>query len=240
MARYKQDIAGKRGCADCVGLIKGYLWWDEERQKAVYGFQGARDVGASGMFNAASTQGPISTLPEIPGALVWRSGHIGVYIGGGRVIEARGFDYGIVETVLAQRDFTHWCLCPWVTYDDLPDFDDGPGPSPVIPSTVRKGNTGGNVRKAQELLVRHGATIKVDSIFGPLTDAAVRDFQRGKDLVVDGIVGPKTWTELLREETQPENPEDPEARYTVTIADVDEATMKQIVALYPGATVTAG
>jgi peptidoglycan hydrolase-like protein with peptidoglycan-binding domain len=37
----------------------------------------------------------------------------------------------------------------------------------------------------------------VDGIFGPKTDAAVRDFQQNENLSVDGIVGRQTWTALL-------------------------------------------
>jgi peptidoglycan hydrolase-like protein with peptidoglycan-binding domain len=40
--------------------------------------------------------------------------------------------------------------------------------------------------------------LDVDGIFGPKTEAAVRDFQQGDDLSVDGIVGRQTWTTLLR------------------------------------------
>jgi len=37
----------------------------------------------------------------------------------------------------------------------------------------------------------------VDGIFGAETNAAVRTFQGGHGLVVDGIVGPKTWRSLI-------------------------------------------
>lgn len=35
-----------------------------------------------------------------------------------------------------------------------------------------------------------------DGIFGPNTEARVRAFQRGRALVPDGIVGPRTWAEI--------------------------------------------
>jgi peptidoglycan hydrolase-like protein with peptidoglycan-binding domain len=37
----------------------------------------------------------------------------------------------------------------------------------------------------------------VDGDFGPKTDAMVREFQRRKGLVVDGIAGALTWGALL-------------------------------------------
>jgi peptidoglycan hydrolase-like protein with peptidoglycan-binding domain len=40
--------------------------------------------------------------------------------------------------------------------------------------------------------------LEVDGIFGPRTEAAVRDFQRNENLSVDGIVGRQTWTALLQ------------------------------------------
>ncbi|MGG2027229.1 peptidoglycan-binding domain-containing protein [Gottfriedia sp. S16(2024)] len=36
-----------------------------------------------------------------------------------------------------------------------------------------------------------------DGIFGPITDRAVRNFQKKNGLTVDGKVGPKTWAKLF-------------------------------------------
>lgn len=62
---------------------------------------------------------------------------------------------------------------------------------------VRQGDQDHPVRTLQWLLRARGHSVAVDGIFGPLTDAAVRAFQRQKGLVVDGIVGPYTWAALI-------------------------------------------
>ena len=53
-----------------------------------YGTHGMPDIGANQMYYNAKESGPISTMPDIPGLAVWHEGHIGVYIGGGQVVEA--------------------------------------------------------------------------------------------------------------------------------------------------------
>jgi peptidoglycan hydrolase-like protein with peptidoglycan-binding domain len=53
------------------------------------------------------------------------------------------------------------------------------------------------VMDLQTALNRHGAKLVVDGIFGRLTEAAVKAFQKSRGLVVDGIVGPLTWSKLL-------------------------------------------
>jgi peptidoglycan hydrolase-like protein with peptidoglycan-binding domain len=56
--------------------------------------------------------------------------------------------------------------------------------------------TGLAVGVLQADLNRHGAKLKIDEVFGPLTEAAVKIFQKVRGLVVDGIVGPLTWAKL--------------------------------------------
>ena len=102
---------------DCVGLIKGYSWLSPETMTIDYGTHGMPDIGANQMYYTARESGPISTMPDIPGLAVWHDGHIGVYIGGGQVVEAMGTKYGVVKTELADRGWTHWLKVPYINYD---------------------------------------------------------------------------------------------------------------------------
>ncbi|MBO4914384.1 MAG: hypothetical protein J5449_04180 [Oscillospiraceae bacterium] len=102
--------------ADCVGLIKSYGWFDPDELKIKYGTNGMPDVGANQMYYSATVKGTIDTIPEVPGLAVWCNGHIGVYVGGGYVVEARGTSSGVVKTKLAERHFTHWLQVPYIHY----------------------------------------------------------------------------------------------------------------------------
>jgi peptidoglycan hydrolase-like protein with peptidoglycan-binding domain len=82
----------------------------------------------------------------------------------------------------------------------------GPSPTPQYPGTpLRVGSTGENVRLIQSYLAAIHRTYPsipaptVDGIFGPRTEAAVIAFQRQFLLTPDGIVGPVTWNELVRQ-----------------------------------------
>lgn len=102
--------------ADCVGLIKGYSWLDIETLEVGYKTNGMPDIGADTMYYNATEKGAISTIPEIPGLAVWHTGHIGIYIGNGEVIEAMGTKYGVVRTQLSEGRWTHWLQIPYITY----------------------------------------------------------------------------------------------------------------------------
>jgi peptidoglycan hydrolase-like protein with peptidoglycan-binding domain len=61
---------------------------------------------------------------------------------------------------------------------------------------VHQGDTGSGVKQIQTALVAHGYKVSTDGQFGPLTAAAVVDFQKKNGLTADGVVGPVTWAKL--------------------------------------------
>ena len=62
---------------------------------------------------------------------------------------------------------------------------------------LRNGSGGPLVRALQEQLQRDGfLRNRVDGIFGRRTEQALREFQQGRGIDADGIVGPETWRAL--------------------------------------------
>lgn len=119
----KSHWLGRR-TSDCVGLIKGYGWYDETSGIIKYGTNEMKDVTADGMFNAAVEKGPISTMPDIPGIAVWHQGHIGVYIGNGYVIHAANTYDGVIKTPITSSGWTHWLKVPYINY--IEETEDNP------------------------------------------------------------------------------------------------------------------
>lgn len=63
--------------------------------------------------------------------------------------------------------------------------------------TLRRNGANNLKFLVKEVQLKIGITDKqVDGIFGPSTEAMVRQFQRKNNLVSDGIIGPKTWEAL--------------------------------------------
>jgi len=109
---------------------------------------------------------------------------------------------------------------PTPTSGPNPTPTPGPNPNPApiqaCPSTsttgedivngasVKKCVKGDIVKKIQENLKKHGLTGysrsgNPDGVFGSRTDKTVRQFQASKGLSVDGVVGTKTWLELVKD-----------------------------------------
>jgi hypothetical protein len=98
---FTQDCARwfGRHVTDCSGLIVAAI----RTVNPLY-----KDRVADTFRSQFVESGKIKTIPEIPGLAVWRPGHIGVYIGGGYAIEARGYKYGVVLTEVKKRTWTRW------------------------------------------------------------------------------------------------------------------------------------
>jgi len=80
--------------------------------------------------------------------------------------------------------------------------------NPVVPArdtagrpTLRRGARGEAVE-----IVQAAVGVTPDGVFGPMTEAAVRNFQRHHGLVPDGIVGPKSWALMPGAENAPTGP----------------------------------
>lgn len=182
--KYGQQHVGKR-VADCSGL---FVWAYGELGASIY-------HGSNTIYNKYTTTtgavGGLSTLR--PGSAVFmvnngRRTHIGLYIGGGKVIEAQGTRTGVVESSLNRWD--EWGELKGVEYDLAADQVETTLP------TLRKGDTGSMVKDLQLRLQAVGCTLEADGIFGAKTLSFVLSFQRANGLKADGIVGPETWAKL--------------------------------------------
>ena len=82
----------------------------------------------------------------------------------------------------------------------LSGTEDKPGGNlyPVPSKTLRKGSKGDDVRWLQYELNTLGYRLIIDGRFGVNTENAVKEFQHYNGLTVDGIVGSKTVSELIK------------------------------------------
>ncbi len=63
----------------------------------------------------------------------------------------------------------------------------------TVTSTLNRGSYGDQVKALQQYLVGMGYTnVKPDGVYGPITEAAVKEFQTDNGLSADGVFGPNT------------------------------------------------
>lgn len=104
--------------ADCIGLIKGYAWYNCDTGEIDYRSNGVTDMGSDSMLDMATEKGTIDTMPDIHGIAVWKDGHIGVYVGDGQTIHAANTELGVIMTPLEKSSWTHWLKIPYIDYAD--------------------------------------------------------------------------------------------------------------------------
>jgi hypothetical protein len=175
-----------RKVADCSGMLV----------QAFRAFKHDYYDRSANTFRAQFTKaGDIRGIPEIAGVAVWKNGHIGIYLGDGKVVESRGVAHGVVISELGTQKWTHYGYLRDVQYEESPKD------TPVftrmlryIPGNMQRGD---DVKCLQTLLSGKGHSCgSIDGVFGQKTETAVREFQAEYKLVVDGIAGPHTITAL--------------------------------------------
>lgn len=184
----KKGSVGKI-CVDCSGLIGAYR---------------GKQIGSAQLYSSASKRLKMDDLECFPiGTVLWKKGHVGVYIGKEKgvpmCVEAKGIDYG---TILSKVSATKWSY--GLLFDDMQysgNVLDGTfkqnNPFVTPTSNVKRGDKGTSVRWVQFELVEAGYKLNIDGIFGAITEKYVREFQHSAKLEVDGIVGKNTRKALL-------------------------------------------
>ncbi len=112
---------------DCAGVIKAVLWgWYGNPELgyggAKYASNDVPDIGANTMICRCSE---ISTdfSDVLPGELVWKEGHIGVYVGGGLAIECTPIWQDGVQYTACNRDVSGYPRRDWVKHGKLSYLD---------------------------------------------------------------------------------------------------------------------
>ena len=119
--------------------------------------------------------------------------HVGVYMGDGSVVHAKGRDVGVVREPLGAAG--------WNRFGRLKCWggaQSAAGYSRLIKNSGKPYLKGDDVRGVQHKLESRGYdTGGADGVYGPKTEKAVIAFQQSAGLEADGIVGPKTWIALM-------------------------------------------
>lgn len=183
---------------DCCGLIKGIVWGFPD---VVYTSNGVPDVNDQGLWDMATDKQQSFSNIQV-GELLWMKGHVGVYIGNGKGVECTvSWANKVQITAVANMGAISGLHSrTWQGHGKLPFIEYSGGGSTYNPGhpTLRRGDKGPVVKELQQLLVDKGYNPNgVDGVFGPGCEKAVTQFQADKKLVIDGIVGPKTWECLL-------------------------------------------
>lgn len=225
MPTYRKHIAAGYVCMDCIGMIKGFFWTDGGKGVLEYIKNGTAytnkyvsngfpDRSANGMLSWLKSQGckngKIATLPDVPGILLFSPGHVGVYVGGGYAVEARGFNYGVVKTKVSERKWTDWAYLPesLLQYDGAVVKDEEYVKDETTTKTYKLGDrllkkasplmSGNDVKEVQTNLNVLGYNCgTVDGQFGTKTEEAVKKFQKANGLTVDGQYGAKSHAAMV-------------------------------------------
>lgn len=178
-----------RVCCDCSGLISWYT---------------SKVLGSAQLYSQAYARLPISQWQKFAvGTILWKSGHVGVYIGDGKVAEAKGIDYGTVISNINSQKWVYGLTFSWINYNITTPVASNTitykGKNPYTQPTVsiKKGSKGDGAKWVQWELVEAGYSIAIDGDFGAKSVEALKKFQTSAKLTADGVCGPATRKALI-------------------------------------------
>ena len=192
--KYGQKWVGKR-VADCSGLFSwafkslgGYMYHGSNTMWKKY----CTDQGA--LSNGKRTDGE-----ELkPGTALFKCKagtsdyyHVGLYIGGGYVIEAQGTSSGVVKSKATK--WTHWGELKGTAFAGSVEDDTEVKQYELGDRILKKTSPcmeGNDVKQLQTKLNSLGyACGSADGIFGSKTESALKKFQQANNLEADGKFG---------------------------------------------------
>lgn len=189
---------------DCSGLIAGY------RQL---------NIGSYQLYQTAYTRMQIANIDNFaPGVVLWKSGHVGVYVGKVNgvpmCIEAKGINYGTVQAKVSATKWVYGLTFKEIgyTYDvKVPGTWKGVNPykepTAIVTSVAqakKKGiknyiSRGEGVKWTQWELMEAGLLTEadIDGICGRKTVAAIIKYQQSCKITADGLAGKATRKYLI-------------------------------------------
>lgn len=145
IAQLKRKISKNYYGFDCVNLIKGILWgWNGDISKeycgVVYNSNNVPDVNTEGLYVKCENSTNFNKI--VPGALVWMQGHVGIYIGGGDVIECTAAWTGnVLRSKLGNLGYKGDRVRNWKAWGKLPYIDYGSAIGNVTSTTTSSNTT---------------------------------------------------------------------------------------------------
>ncbi|MBQ2972406.1 MAG: peptidoglycan-binding protein [Ruminococcus sp.] len=90
------------GAVDCSGLI--------------YSYAGGHRTGDAQLYNSSYVGNVSNGVPRIHGLGLWKPGHVGVYVGDGMAVDARGSQYGVCYESVYSHGWTKYFKVSGVSY----------------------------------------------------------------------------------------------------------------------------
>jgi hypothetical protein len=212
---------------------RGFTYWVLLQ---VYGWK-LMGAGATSQWNNADNWKAQGTIDEMPKdtlcCLFVQKGKTMSHTGFGLNNETVECSSGVQHFTQRKAKWTHWGVPKCVDDTPTPSPSPTPEPTPAKKPTLRRGSKGEYVTLAQTELINKGyycGFFGADGEFGAATEKAVRAFQKDYGLVIDGIIGEKTWAALDQTE--------PATTYTVSIPHLSNSQADALIRQYPEATKT--